>query len=340
MTIPAGTAHIDDLIAINREIAALVRAGIPLELGLRTFANGLPGRLGRLSERIANRLQAGSLLSSALQEEVAPRYPVYAAMIDAGLQSGRLPEALEAIAASAELTEEMRRFVRLALVYPTVLCVLSYALLVFFATAIVPFYVSAAIDFGFGDTVVFQVLKRVHETAGIWTWLIPVVAIVIYIASRILKPMGLWRVSSISQLLHRAQFVELLKLQVDHNLPLAPAFRRAADGSGDPGLRRVADTVCRDVESGMPFSEAIQHSRGLPPMMQWILATAGRQGTLVASLELMRDSFRRRAEQRAQLIKTWLPALLTLTLGGTVVLLYGLMFFIPMRAFWDGLMHE
>jgi type II secretory pathway component PulF len=75
-------------------------------------------------------------------------------------------------------------------------------------------------------------------------------------------------------------------------------------------------------------------------MMQWILATAGRQGTLVASLELMRDSFRRRAEQRAQLIKTWLPALLTLTLGGTVVLLYGLMFFIPMRAFWDGLMHE
>ena len=37
---------LDDLIALNDEIIALIRAGVPLERGLAGLADDLPGRLG------------------------------------------------------------------------------------------------------------------------------------------------------------------------------------------------------------------------------------------------------------------------------------------------------
>ena len=74
--------------------------------------------------------------------------------------------------------------------------------------------------------------------------------------------------------------------------------------------------------------------------MGWMIATGARQGTLPRSLEMVRDACRRRADRQAQFLRVWLPALITFGLGGTVALVYGLLNFIPLRAFWQGLMIE
>lgn len=333
--------RVEDLIAINREIAALIRAGIPLELGLRAFAGGLPSRLGRLADRIADRLTHGESPTTAFQLEGSAEFPVYSAVIDAGLQSGSLPEALEAVAASAELVQDTRRHLQLAMVYPIAVCVLGYLLFLFFVSTIVPRYINAAEDFGFGNDLAFEVLRRIYASAPYWTWQVPVLALLIVILVQILlHRRGALGSFNLGQLLHRAQFAELLRMQVAHGLPMTAAFRRAADGTGDRSLVRVADAVCHNLESGMPFSTAVSQARGLPPMMRWMLSTGAQTGTLVASLSLLRDSFRRRAERRSYFLKVWFPVVFTMVIGGTFTLLYGMMFFMPLRAFWDGVMRE
>ena len=47
----AGSITVEQLSALNEEIRALVRAGVPLERGLITAARDLGGRLGRITRR-------------------------------------------------------------------------------------------------------------------------------------------------------------------------------------------------------------------------------------------------------------------------------------------------
>src|SRR5262249_51557745 len=75
---------LEDLICLNQEIAAFVKAGIPLELGLKGLSGSLGNRLGKLSNRLADRLSNGMNLSDALAEEGPVVSPVYTAVVEAG----------------------------------------------------------------------------------------------------------------------------------------------------------------------------------------------------------------------------------------------------------------
>ena len=57
---------LDDLIALNDEIAALVRAGVPLEAGLAELGGDLPGRLGQFATVLAQRTARGESLAQAI----------------------------------------------------------------------------------------------------------------------------------------------------------------------------------------------------------------------------------------------------------------------------------
>src|SRR5690554_816023 len=83
-----GDLALDELAALNDEIVALVRAGLPLEVGLAGAGGDLGGRLGRVSAALAERLQQGEDLASALAAEGDAIPPLYQAVVAAGLRSG------------------------------------------------------------------------------------------------------------------------------------------------------------------------------------------------------------------------------------------------------------
>ncbi|MBP90775.1 MAG: hypothetical protein CMJ64_29370 [Planctomycetaceae bacterium] len=60
------SVQLEQLSALNDEMAALVRAGVPLEQGLTELGSKMPGRLGRLASFLAERLAAGEGLSQIL----------------------------------------------------------------------------------------------------------------------------------------------------------------------------------------------------------------------------------------------------------------------------------
>ena len=90
-----GTMSLESLVALNDEIAALVRTGLPLERGLRQVGDDLSGRLGGTMSSLAERMSRGASLPEALAAE-GDRLPrIYRAVVEAGLRAGRLSAALE-----------------------------------------------------------------------------------------------------------------------------------------------------------------------------------------------------------------------------------------------------
>src|SRR5262245_50143385 len=120
------TLPLEQLAALHAELAALIRAGVPLEAGLRAFSRDVPGRMGAAAERLSQRLARGEAFDAALQAEGFP--PAYRAVVAAGQSAGRLPAALERLTAVITRLADLRQTLAVAMVYPTALTTLCYGL--------------------------------------------------------------------------------------------------------------------------------------------------------------------------------------------------------------------
>src|SRR5580700_6763977 len=89
----SGPIALDQLLALNEEIAALVRAGVPLDRGLLEAGRDVRGRLGRIAAVLGQRLGRGESLVDALDAERQSIPPLYRAVVEAGMRAGRLPVA-------------------------------------------------------------------------------------------------------------------------------------------------------------------------------------------------------------------------------------------------------
>src|SRR5215469_8849422 len=108
-SLAVGAFTLDDLLALNDEIAALVRAGVPLESGLAELGRELPGHHGRVARALSQRLARGASLDQALLESRDEFPELYVSVVTAGLKSGRLASALEGLAAAARRVAELRQ---------------------------------------------------------------------------------------------------------------------------------------------------------------------------------------------------------------------------------------
>ena len=145
MTMPL---NLDELAVLNDELAALVRAGVPLEPGLTRLGGEMPGRLGRCARELAERLGRGESLDDGLADPRMGFPRMYVAVLRAGLRSGRLAPALELFAETLARLRDTRRAVVGALVYPLLVIFLAIQLGVFTASRILPSIREATYAFG------------------------------------------------------------------------------------------------------------------------------------------------------------------------------------------------
>jgi type II secretory pathway component PulF len=337
-----GGIALEELIALNDEIVALVRAGVPLERGLIDAGGDLRGRLGAIATALGQRMGRGEGLLGALEAE-GDRIPrVYRAMVEAGLRTGRLAAALEGLARFARSYAELRRVIGLALVYPVVVLVVAYAMFVGFVVAIAPRFVTAIRSFQMPERGPAFALAWLGQTAAYWGPIGPVVLLLLaawWVRSgraSLLEPRwaggmlgwvpGMGRMIANTK---AANFAELLALLIEHRVPFAQAVELAADATGDSAMRRAAAGVAAATRRGDSLPDSVRGSHLFPPLLNWMVVAGQQQGTLVAALRNAAQIYRRRAVYQADLIRVFLPTTLVLLVGATATLLYALTLFLP-----------
>lgn len=358
-----GTITLDELVALNDEMLALVRAGVPLEHGLADVRHDVRGNLGRISGILAERMTRGETLPHILATIPEEFPPFYRAIVQAGIRSGRLAAALEETSASIRRLAALRRLVMLAMIYPLIVFFVCYGMFLFFAVKIAPLiYRAAALEH---PPAVLRAIASIHNGIEWWGAILPPIvltlAIMWWYRSRqalVLQTGGSARifgwVPSFRRLLDEtraAGFAETLALLIDHDVPLSEAMTLSAEASGDARLisaaKRLADEISAGILSGRGSSTTAPRettkrdvdsaeSTALPPLMRWLIATGARQPALAKALRDAADTYRRRAVRRADWLRVRLPVILMLGIGGTVTVLYALALFVP----WTSLLYE
>lgn len=331
------------LIALNDEILALTRCGVPLEQGLADLGSDLPGRLGKISTSIAARLDQGASLAEVLEDMDGQFPPVYRAVVEAGIRGGRLSAALEGLATSIRRVAELRRLVGLALVYPLVVLALACGLFALVVPRLASDLLASHQAQRIPATAGFENLTRLTNAIGVGVLLIPVAAVLAALVwwwrsrramaaqtSRLGRGTSL--VPQLGRLLRAgrtATFLEVLSLLIEQQVPLGEALRLASAASGDRRLIKSADALADQLERGGTPPESSWSLEGIPPLVTWRILRGGSHKRLADSLCHSAETYRRRTRHLSDWLTRYLPMLTTLVVGGTATAIFVFCVFVP-----------
>lgn len=339
---------LEQLVALNEEMAALVRAGIPLEQGLGAIGHDMPGRVGEIATQLGERMQAGESLSQILATDEKTFPPIWRAVVQAGQRSGHLARALEGLSTTVRRGAELRRAVGAAMVYPLAVVALAYGLFVFLVVRLAPTTLGVYESFSSSSDPLLAWMVWLGETAKWWAFWPPLVVVLLlvfrwYRSGRASVTQGrvttarssgfFWRRwASASQALRdgrMATFAEILSLLIKQEIPLQEAIVLAADASGDRGLSHAAREIADRQRAGEVFESRDAIPAPFPPLLGWLVLAGADQPGIGDTLLRTADGYRQRAARAATWTAMYLPIVLTAVFGGAATVLQGVATFGP-----------
>jgi type II secretory pathway component PulF len=345
---------LDQLLALNEEIAALVRAGVPLEKNLGELGSEMPGRLGAIATMVSERAARGESLEKIIAEQSSQFPPVYRAVIEAGQRAGRLPAALESLAGTVRRLAETRRAVLVSALYPLFVLLLIWAFFAIFSGVIVGQLRLAESfrDLGMPGQSFFRGLAALGSTAKFWGPAGPIA--ILLIAG------WFWRKSSqatwidgrgIGWFLEKlpwigamiansrnAAFTEMFATLLAHQVPMHEALVLAADSAGSSQLRIAVQQAADNLRAGRTLA-AGDGLASFPPLLRWMIPAAAGQNLLLPALNHAAAMYRHRAEYLADTIRVYLPMLMIAVVAGGMTLCYALCLFWPYTNMLRNLAH-
>lgn len=334
---------LDQLIALNDEIVALVRSGVPLETNLAEVGRDLPGSLGKITTMLAKRATEGESLPNLIAESSAQFPPVYRAVVESGLRAGRLSAALETLSSSIRRLAETRRTIISAALYPFLVVIIGWLSFAFFSAKLAP---ALAADFtalqvpGRG---IFVVLAWIGQGAIYWGLGLPILLVIfaamVWCGSRRatwIGGTGLGRLAARlpwfgSMLIYsrNGAFADVLALLVENSVPLPEALRLAAESCGDMRLIYAARHASDMLSGGQSLVGQDGPLAEFPPLLRWLLPAASQKNIIVPALKHAAEMYNRRAEHQADLLRVFTPVVLTIGISGVITFLYALTLFVP-----------
>ncbi len=334
----------DDLITLNEEIAAMARAGLPLDQGLAAMAHEMgSGRLQRATSEIANDLRSGMTLPEALGRQAGRVPDFYPALVSVAVRSGRVSEILATLTVYARSITDLRSTVFGAIFYPSVVLAFSFVLFGFVSWKIIPQFERIFADFGLDLPIITQIAIQIGRHPMEFV-LVPPLTIVIAISLAKLSLRGTetgrraWTrfvysmplVGTLVRSARLAAFSDLLAILVDHAMPLPEAFRLAGKASSDPLMASAAVYVEQDLCDGKTLGEALRTRRLVPELIAWMTGLGERRGNLSQSLHQAAQVYRRQVEMRAAMLRSVLPPFLILGTAAVLVGFFALSMFLPL----------
>jgi general secretion pathway protein F len=287
-----------DLSLLTRQLATLVRAGLPLEESLLAVSQQTERpRVQGILLGVRARVMEGHTLAAGLADFPRVFPEIYRATVAAGEQSGHLDAVLERLAEYTESREVLRQKVLGAMLYPIVLTVMSFAIVSLLLAYVVPKVVAVFENSKSKLPLMTRVLVTLSDLIrhyGIWLLLAVVVCIVLFVrwqrdpAHRRQVHRWLLRVPLIGRLLrgfNTARFTRTLSILTASAVPVLDALRIAGEVVTNLPMRDAVTEATARVREGAPIGRSLAASRLFPPMTIHLISSGEGSGQLENMLE-------------------------------------------------------
>ena len=322
----------NDFLIFNQQLAALVRAGIPIlqaiaMLRKRAASARLRAVLGDVEEQI----RGGAALSQAFasQGSIFPR--IYTASILAGERSGALDEVLIRYVTYMRRNVALRRKIRGALAYPLFLLFASGCMVTFLTVYVVPRMSDLFSGFGTELPIVTQIvlgLSRWLSSNVIWFGPLFIGgAIALFLWSR--TELGRQKVDALILKLPLAgnlviqlsiaQATRSLATLLAGGITLVESWEIAAESITNRELRRRSSAILPMIREGRSFTESLESAQWVPLLAVDMVGIGERSGSLREMLDEVAVFYDAESEVRLEQLTTTLEPAILVVMGGIVV---------------------
>ena len=136
-----GRVPLADLVMFTRQLATMVDAGLAMVQSLQALAEQTENKVTRdVIKDITTRVEGGDSFSDALQKHPKVFNKLYFSMVSAGEKGGLLAEILARLATYLENTARLRKKVKSAMMYPTVVTIVAIGITIFLLVKVVPVF--------------------------------------------------------------------------------------------------------------------------------------------------------------------------------------------------------
>ncbi len=329
-----GRVKLTDLAIFCRQFSTMVDAGVSLVRCLTVLGEQSTNpKLRRIISDIEQEVQSGQTLSKAMAKYPGVFNTLFIGLIRAGEVGGALEESLQRLSGFLEKDLELRRKVKGAMTYPTIVMVVALGIVIGLVTFIVPKFLELFTDLGMkqdqmpGATVMLMTVS--HFITGKW-WMCVIIVIAFLVAFKMFVRTRIGR-----RVLDQVKLKAPVFGKLNHKVCLARFSRTLATllTSGVPilsALETVAGTVANDVigdailearsriREGDRIGDPLQRSKLFPPMVVQMITIGEESGSLDAMLTKVADFYEDEVDAALESLTAAIEPLMIVVLGGMV----------------------
>jgi len=287
-----------DLSIITRQLASLVRSGLPLDEALHaTGKQAHKPNIKRVVLGVRTKVLEGFSLAQALGENPVAFDDMYRALVRAGESSGYLGPVLERLADYTQNSQQVQQRLKMAMIYPVVLMVITIAVISGLMAFVVPKLVGifahshrelpvlTRVLIASSDFIVHYGVFVLLGAVGIWFGI-----------RRLLKNEGNLRawhkvqlklpvIGELVSQINSARFAATLSLLTSSGVPLLQALTISGQVMTNKILQESCEQVVNAVREGSSLARAMDNAGTFPPLLVQLVSSGEANGTLAQQLD-------------------------------------------------------
>ncbi|MDP3084601.1 MAG: type II secretion system inner membrane protein GspF [Rubrivivax sp.] len=318
----------------TRQLAGLVGSGLPLERALTALADEADdARQRELVAHLKSEVNAGSPFARALA--TAPREfdEVYRAVVAAGEQSGALGTVLERLADDLEARQALRAKLLGAMLYPAVVSLVAFVIVIFLVTYVVPQVASVFTSSKRALPALTVAMLAISAFVRQWGLVLALLALAAGMGFVLLRRNPGFRERSDAALLtlplvgrlargyNAARFGGTLAMLAGAGVPILKALQAAAETLANRAMRADALDALVQVREGAPLASALAGKKRFPGLLAMFARLGEQTGRLPLMLERAATQLSAEVQRRAMALATILEPLLIVAMGVVVMLI-------------------
>ena len=323
-----------ELALMTRQLATLSRSGIPLDEATATVARqSIKPKVKKLLLGVRAKILEGHTLADGLRDYPHVFTEMYCATVAAGEQSGHLDVVLERLADYTEQRQQLQQRLKLALIYPVILTVMSILVVSGLLTYVVPEVVKVFSDTG--QQLPFLTTALIATSDFMQEWFIYILMALIVgfgVFKKLLKQpvfkkryhQLLLKIPVIGNLVlggNSAQFSRTLSILAASGIPILDAMRISIQVMDNVPMREAVDVAAQQVSEGSSLSVTLEQSGYFNPMLINLIASGEATGQLEQMLERAATNQEKELETTMAMLMGLLEPLLIVAMGGVVLII-------------------
>lgn len=350
---PSKKIKLSDLVVFTRQLSTMISAGVPLARSLAALQNDANNPYMReVLGSVTKDVESGLPLGDAFARFPNVFSDVYVNMVRAGEEGGILDEILKRLASQVEQDASMRKKIKSAMMYPTVILIVT--LISFFGIMlfIVPKLGSLLTSLGGPDAklpIYTQLLLNFSDLCSKPTILglthIPVISRIpnlilfliafimatIYLLRYIRTPAGeykfhalLLRVPIIKTIVLKiaiARFARTFASLMSAGVSVLDALRVTGAAIGNRVIEAELKAAAQEVKNGKPLSGPIGRSEHFPPIVAQMLMVGEETGQIDTVLVKIADFYEEEVEVMIDGLAAIIEPIMIIFLGAGVGLI-------------------